>query len=59
MIQYRDKVGARLIKACDQIIGMIKLDILNRLHKEEFKAFFICMLADYMRYKAEALNGEK
>ena len=60
LTNYRDKVGTRLIRVCDKIINMIKIKILKRLDiEEEPKAFFLCMLADYMRYKTEILVVDK
>lgn len=45
--------------SCDEIINLIKSDIIPKAGEAEAKAFFLKMIGDYCRYIAESAKGDK
>ena len=59
MDEYKTKIEAALFKNCDDIIAIIKSDILASANDSEAKAFFLKMIGDYCRYIAENAKGAR
>ena len=56
---YKTRIESDLFKNCDDIIAVIKADILASASDQEAKAFFLKMIGDYCRYIAENAKGDK
>lgn len=59
MVHYKKKIEEELYKNCDEIIHIIKNDVLKSANDNEAKAFFLKMIGDYCRYIAESAEGER
>ncbi len=57
MGNYKKKIEEELYKNCDEIISIIKNDVLKTAQESEAKAFFLKMIGDYCRYIAESAEG--
>ena len=53
LAEYKTKIENILFKNCEDIIQIIKTDILQQASESEAKAFFLKMIGDYCRYIAE------
>jgi hypothetical protein len=59
LTDYLNKVSKRLHDACENVINIVKTQILVKpASKEDSKVYYMKLLADYMRYKSEVLRGE-
>jgi 14-3-3 protein epsilon len=56
---YKKKIEEELYRNCDEIISIIKNDVLASATESEAKAFFLKMIGDYCRYIAESAKGER
>jgi len=59
MGNYKKKIEEELYKNCDEIISIIKADVLAGANESEAKAFFLKMIGDYCRYIAESAKGDR
>lgn len=59
MGQYKKKIEEELYRNCDEIISIIKSDVLASAGDSDAKAFFLKMIGDYCRYIAESAKGER
>jgi len=57
--EYKQKIEQELYKNCDEIINLIKNDVLTKASDDESRAFFLKMIGDYCRYIAESAKGER
>ena len=57
IVSYRESLESILIKDCEAIIELIKLNILQKTPTGEMKAYFLKTCADYYRYIAEISQG--
>lgn len=51
---YKKKIEEELYKNCEEIISIIKADVLEKATDAEGRAFFLKMIGDYCRYIAES-----
>ena len=56
---YKKKIEKELYENCEEIIQIIKSDILDKAEDGEAKAFFLKMIGDYCRYIAESASGDR
>lgn len=56
---YKRKIEEELYRNCDEIINLIKTDVLASAGDSEPKAFFLKMIGDYCRYIAESAKGDR
>jgi hypothetical protein len=54
MGEYKKRIEEELYKNCDEIINIIKADVLTKSSEDEARAFFLKMIGDYCRYIAES-----
>ena len=54
MGDYKKKIEEELYRNCDEIIKVIKTDVLTKASEDESRAFFLKMIGDYCRYIAES-----
>ena len=59
LAEYKTKIENILFKNCEDIIQIIKTDILQQASESEAKAFFLKMIGDYCRYIAENAKGPR
>lgn len=59
MGNYKKKIEEELYRNCDEIISIIKTDVLAGANESEAKAFFLKMIGDYCRYIAESAKGDR
>lgn len=59
MAEYKQRIEEELYKNCDEIIAIIKADVLPKSQDDEAKAFFLKMIGDYCRYIAESAKAER
>ena len=59
MGEYKQKIEEELYKNCEEIITIIKNDVLTKASQAEAKAFFLKMIGDYCRYVAESAKGPR
>jgi 14-3-3 protein epsilon len=57
--EYRAKVEAELDKICGEILEVLDKHLIPKASNGESKVFYQKMKADYYRYKAEYLDGDK
>ena len=57
--EYKLKIESVLFKNCEDIIQLIKADIINKADDQSAKAFFLKMIGDYCRYITENAKGER
>lgn len=56
---YKHKIEEELYRNCDEIIALIRTDVLTKASDDESKAFFLKMIGDYCRYIAESAKEER
>ena len=56
---YKHKIEDELYRNCDEIIALIRSDVLTKASDDESKAFFLKMIGDYCRYIAESAKDER
>ena len=59
LAEYKTKIENILFQNCENIIQIIKSDILAGADDQEAKAFFLKMIGDYCRYIAENAKGDR
>ena len=59
MTEYKKRIEDELYKNCDDIINIIKNDVLTKASEDEPKAFFLKMIGDYCRYIAESAKDDR
>ncbi len=59
MGEYKKKIEDELYRNCDEIINIIKSEVLSKAAEEESRAFFLKMIGDYCRYIAESAKDER
>ena len=59
MAAYKHKIEDELYRNCDEIIALIRSDVLTKASDDESKAFFLKMIGDYCRYIAESAKDER
>jgi len=59
MSDYKKRIEDELYKNCDDIINIIKHEVLSKTSEDEPKAFFLKMIGDYCRYIAESAKDER
>lgn len=59
MDEYKAKLEDALFDECNNIVGMIQINILKKKCSDEAKAFFTKLVADNHRYIAEMSSGER
>ena len=56
--EYKQKLEDQLFEECNNIVGLIQINILKKKCSDEPKAFFTKLVADNHRYIAEMSTGE-
>ena len=56
---YKHRIEEELYRNCDEIISLIRTDVLTKASDDESKAFFLKMIGDYCRYIAESAKDER
>lgn len=59
MADYKKRIEEELYKNCDEIITIIKNDVLTSASDDEARAFFLKMIGDYCRYIAESAKDQR
>jgi 14-3-3 protein epsilon len=59
MADYKQRIEEELYRNCDEIIGLIRSDVLAKADVDEAKSFFLKMIGDYCRYVAESAKGDR
>lgn len=59
MADYKKKIEEELYKNCDEIINLIKTEVLTKSAEDEPRAFFLKMIGDYCRYIAESAKDAR
>lgn len=59
LISYKERIEQELYKNCEEIISVIKNDVLTKGPESEPRAFFLKMIGDYCRYIAESAKGDR
>ena len=59
MNEYKTKLEDAIFNECNNIIGMVQMNILKKKCSDEAKAFFTKLVADNYRYIAEMSTGER
>jgi len=59
MGEYKKRIENELYANCDEIIALIRADVLPRAKDDEAGAFFLKMIGDYCRYVAESAKDER
>jgi len=59
MGEYKKRIEEELYRNCDEIIGLIRTDVLTKASDDESRAFFLKMIGDYCRYIAESAKEER
>lgn len=59
MGEYKKRIEEELYRNCDDIISVIRTDVLTKSSDDESRAFFLKMIGDYCRYVAESAKGER
>ena len=59
MGDYKKRIEEELYRNCDEIIALIRSDILSKAGDDESRAFFLKMIGDYCRYIAESAKDER
>lgn len=54
MAEYKKRIEEELYKNCDEIISIIRTEVLSKSPEDEPRAFFLKMIGDYCRYIAES-----
>lgn len=56
---YKKKIEEELYKNCEEIISIIRADVLAKATDPEGRAFFLKMIGDYCRYIAESAKESR
>ena len=56
---YKKAIEEELYHNCDEIINLIKNDVLTKASDDESRAFFLKMIGDYCRYIAESAKDDR
>jgi hypothetical protein len=59
MTGYKKKIEEELYKNCEEIISIIKKDVLEKATDAEGRSFFLKMIGDYCRYIAESAKEQR
>jgi len=59
MGDYKKRIEEELYRNCDEIIALIRADVLSKATDDESRAFFLKMIGDYCRYIAESAKGDR
>jgi 14-3-3 protein epsilon len=59
MADYKQRIEEELYRNCDEIIGLIRSEVLAKAADDEAKSFFQKMIGDYCRYVAESAKGDR
>lgn len=59
MAEYKKKIEEELYRNCDEIINLIKSEVLAKAAEDESRAFFLKMIGDYCRYIAESAKDQR
>jgi 14-3-3 protein epsilon len=59
MADYKQRIEEELYRNCDEIIGLIRSEVLAKADIDEAKSFFQKMIGDYCRYVAESAKGDR
>ena len=59
METYKTKIENELYANCEEIVMMIKTEVLAKDANAESKAFFLKMIGDYNRYISESAKGDR
>lgn len=59
MGDYKRRIEEELYRNCDEVINIIKNDVLTKAVTPEARAFFLKMIGDYCRYIAESAKGDR
>jgi hypothetical protein len=59
MGDYKRRIEDELYRNCDEIIGLIRADVLAKAADDESRAFFLKMIGDYCRYIAESAKNDR
>ena len=59
MGDYKRRIEEELYRNCDDIIAVIRTDVLSKAAEDESKAFFLKMIGDYCRYVAESAKDDR
>lgn len=59
MGEYKKQIEEELYKNCEEIIDIIKVEVLEKAADDESRAFFLKMIGDYCRYIAESAKDER
>lgn len=59
MGEYKKKIEEELYRNCDEIINLIKAEVLAKAADDESRAFFLKMIGDYCRYIAESAKDAR
>jgi 14-3-3 protein epsilon len=59
MAAYKHRIEDELYRNCDEIIAIIRADVLTKASDDESRSFFLKMIGDYCRYIAESAKDER
>ena len=59
MGDYKRRIEEELYRNCDEIIALIRSDVLTKASDDESRAFFLKMIGDYCRYVAESAKDDR
>ena len=59
MGDYKKRIENELYGNCDEIIALIRTDVLAKAADDEARAFFLKMIGDYCRYIAESAKDDR
>jgi hypothetical protein len=59
MGDYKHRIEEELYHNCDEIIAIIRADVLAKAADDESRAFFQKMIGDYCRYIAESAKDAR
>ena len=59
MSDYKKRIEEELYRNCDEIINLIKDQVLSKAADDEPRAFFLKMTGDYCRYIAESAKDQR
>lgn len=59
MQDYKKRIEEELYRNCDEIISIIRADVLSKGSDDEARAFFLKMIGDYCRYVAESAKDDR
>jgi 14-3-3 protein epsilon len=56
---YKKRIEEELYRNCDEIIALIRSEVLAKAADDESRAFFLKMIGDYCRYIAESAKDDR